>query len=184
VHGILVTDWDEDGRDDILTAGFPGIHVHSQGRNGGWSRREISKGDPSPWPKGGSSDIAVGRLGAERFLAAIEPWHGTQVVVYNPKRTVIDAALVDGHTILTADFDGDGRDDIVAGCRQGPKSVFLYRENGGKWDRQSVDDGGIAAAACTAADLNGDERPDLACIGSSTANLKWYENVPLSGQSR
>jgi hypothetical protein len=26
-------------------------------------------------------------------------------------------------------------------------------------------------------DLNGDGRPDIACIGSATANLKWYENL-------
>ena len=35
----------------------------------------------------------------------------------------------------------------------------------------------IAAAACAIADLNQDGRPDIACIGSSTANLKWYENL-------
>ena len=36
----------------------------------------------------------------------------------------------------------------------------------------------MAAAACAVADLNGDGRTDIACIGSATANLKWYENLP------
>lgn len=184
VHGVLITDWNEDGRDDVLTAGFSGIQLHSMGRAEKWSTSEIAKGDPAPWPKGGSSDIAVGRLGSERFLTAIEPWHGAQVVVYAPDRKVIDTALVDGHTIVTADFDGDGSDEIVAGCRGGPKSVFLYRNRGGAWQRQTVDDGGIAAAACTAVDLNGDRRPDIACIGSATANLRWYENLPPAAPSR
>jgi hypothetical protein len=40
-----------------------------------------------------------------------------------------------------------------------------------------VDDGGMAAAACAAVDLNADKRIDLVCIGSATANLKWYENL-------
>jgi hypothetical protein len=31
-------------------------------------------------------------------------------------------------------------------------------------------------AACAAADLNGDEKIDVVCIGLATANLKWYEN--------
>ena len=35
----------------------------------------------------------------------------------------------------------------------------------------------MAAAGCAAADFNVDGRLDLACIGSGTANLKWYENV-------
>jgi hypothetical protein len=38
-------------------------------------------------------------------------------------------------------------------------------------------DNSIAAAACAIADLNGDGRPDIACIGAATANLKWYENL-------
>ena len=29
----------------------------------------------------------------------------------------------------------------------------------------------------SAADLNQDGHPDVVCIGSATANLKWYENI-------
>ncbi|MFY9570394.1 MAG: hypothetical protein WAV20_03195 [Blastocatellia bacterium] len=50
--------------------------------------------------------------------------------------------------------------------------------------RQTLDDGGIAAAGCAVLDLNGDGRLDLACIGSATANLKWYENLEAPGQSK
>jgi hypothetical protein len=35
----------------------------------------------------------------------------------------------------------------------------------------------VSAAACATGDLNGDHRPDLVCIGSTTANLKWYERI-------
>jgi hypothetical protein len=55
--------------------------------------------------------------------------------------------------------------------------VYLYRYDGKNWNKQILDDGGIAAAACAIADLNGDGRPDVACIGSATQNLKWYENL-------
>lgn len=34
----------------------------------------------------------------------------------------------------------------------------------------------MAAAGCVLAHLNDDTRLDLACIGTATANLKWYEN--------
>jgi hypothetical protein len=36
--------------------------------------------------------------------------------------------------------------------------------------------GGSVAASGAVADLNGDGKPDIVCIGSATANLKWYEN--------
>ncbi len=107
VHGIYVTDWDHTGRENFLSAGFTGIHLYALSKGGEWSRTEIAKGDPAPWPKSGSSDVAVGRWNKERFIAAIEPWHGNQVVVYSKSgrswnRTVIDDSILDGHTILTA----------------------------------------------------------------------------------
>ncbi len=181
VHGIYIVDWDGDGRDDILTASFVGIDLYKLQKDGRWSRTEIAKGNPAPWPKCGSSDVTVGRAGGKRYIAAIEPWHGNQVVVYRQKddaweRRVIDDSLVDGHTIWTADVNGDGDDEIVAGFRGGKRSVFIYYFDGERWTKQVLDDGGMAAAACAVADLNGDGRVDVACIGSATANLKWYEN--------
>jgi hypothetical protein len=182
-HGIYIFDWDGDGRDKILTASFSGIDMYTLTRAGKWERTEIAKGDPSPWPKSGSSDVTVGRIGKQRFIAAIEPWHGNEVAVYTQQakaqgwsRNVIDDKLVNGHTILTADFDHDGNDEIIAGFRGKGQSVFLYRFEKGEWTKTPLDEGGIAAAACAIADLNEDGKPDVACIGSATTNLKWYEN--------
>jgi len=182
VHGIYIVEWDGDGRDEILTASFVGIHLYKLGNNGRWTRTEITTGDPAPWPKSGSSDVAVGRLGKRRFLAAIEPWHGNQVAIYREnggewQRRVIDDSLADGHTILTADLNGDGADEVIAGYRgQGVNVYYAQDSQGVEWSRQVLDRG-IAAAACAIADLNADGRPDIACIGSATANLKWYENL-------
>jgi hypothetical protein len=185
VHGIFIVDWDGDGHDEILTASFVGIDLYKLEKDGRWSRTEIAEGDPSAWPKGGSSDVAVGRLGGKRYLAAIEPWNGNQVVLYRQsakqwQRRVIDASIVDGHTIWTADLNGDGNDEIIAGFRGGSHGVFVYYADdatGDHWSKHVLDDGGMAAAACAVADLNGDGRMDIACIGSATANLKWYENL-------
>ena len=185
VHGIYIVDWDGDGRDQILTASFTGIHLFKFGAGGRWTRTEIAKGDPAPWPKSGSSDIAVGRIGQQRFLATIEPWHGNQVAIYRQhsgawERRVIDDSLVDGHTIVTADLNGDGSSEVIAGYRGKGQSVYIYHPedaNGERWSKRILDDGGMAAAACAAADLNGDGRTDIACIGSATSNLKWYENL-------
>ena len=186
VHGIFVTDWDGNGRQDILTASFMGIHLFRYTEQARWTRTEVANGDPAPWPKSGSSDIAVGHLGVgptakTRFLATIEPWHGNQVAVYTRhgaqwERAVIDNSLNDGHTIQAADLNGDGVDEIVAGFRGPPRSVYLYSYDAAArhWTRRDLDNGGMGAAACTVVDLNQDGRPDIACIDST--RLKWYEN--------
>jgi hypothetical protein len=184
LHGILVFDWDGDGKDELLTASFQGLHLFRRTRSGAWTQEQLSAGDPAPWPKSGSSEIAVGRLGKQRFLASIDPWHGNQVSVYRKSgrvwdRQVIDNTEPDGHTLHVADLDGDGRDEIVAGYRGPGRSVYYYQADGTgqQWQRHNVDKGGIAAAGCAIADFDGDRRLDIACIGSATTNLKLYRNA-------
>jgi hypothetical protein len=183
VHGIAVTAGSNGSSEALLSASFLGIHA-LQFVRGSWSRTLIVKGDPAVWPQGGSSDVIAGRLGQERFIAAIEPWHGNKVVVYRQekgtwKRHVIDETIVDGHTIVGGDFDGNGRDELIVGERQGKHSVYLYRLTSleeDTWSRRPLDNGGMSGAGCAVADLNNDKRPDVVCIGTATANLKWYEN--------
>ncbi len=183
MHGIFITDWDHNGRDAILIGSFLGIHLYRFEPDGKWSRMEIAKGSPEPWPKNGTSDVAVGLLGKERFLTAIEPWHGNEVVVYRGsgqswKREVVDDSLSDAHTIETVDLDGDGLDEIVAGFRGKPYGVYIYRFNGAKWNREILDQGSVSAASCAVADLDGDGKPEIACIGQATHNLVLWNIAP------
>lgn len=192
LHGLAVTDWNKDGREDIVTASFLGVDVFTIGKKDVWGRSRLANGNPDPWPRSGSSEIDVGWLGRDRFLATIEPWHGKQVVVYRHqgrswRRQVIETSLNDGHVLLTADLNRDGRDEIIAGYRGQGRSVYIYSADdskGNRWSRQILDDGGIGAAGCAVADLNGDGRPDVVCIGTATTNLKWYENLGANPRTK
>ncbi len=179
LHGLTVVNWNQDGRSQLLTAGFSGIALRSLGANGKWQRTLLTNGNPAPWPNGGSSDVVPGKIKNERFLAALEPWHGNEVVVYRAgkasgwTRQVIDNELRDAHTINTVDLNGDGVDEIIAGAR-GTHNVNIYQLDNGEWTR-SVLDANMPAAGCGVADLNGDGLPDIVCIGDGL--LKWYENM-------
>ena len=186
VHGIAAAPWSDPSRDTVLSASCLGVHLH-EFEAGSWTRTRLTEGDPGPWPQSGASEVQVGHVGDDRVFATIEPWHGHQVVVYRSsgaasqgwERQTIDTTIEDGHTLVMADLDGDGDDEIIAGERQGHHSVYLYRaeSSAGAWTRQTVDDGDMAAASCAVSDLNRDDRPDIVCIGTGTENLKWYENV-------
>jgi hypothetical protein len=180
VHGMVEADWNGPV---LLTASMGGVVRFRLGADGAWERRHLVRGDPRPRPDNGASEIRLGRLNGERFLATIEPWHGNQVVVYRHAghndwpREVLDDTLEDGHALLTADFDSDGNDEIVAGFRGEAANLLLFRWRDGAWRREILDAGGMAAAGCDTADLDGDGDLDLVCIGARTANLKWYENL-------
>jgi len=179
VHGMHEADWNGPV---ILTASMGGVVRFRLGGDGAWERRFLVQGDPRERPNDGASEIRLGRLDGERFLATIEPWHGNQLVIYphqgrdNWPRRVLDDTLDDGHAVVVEDFDGDGNDEIVAGFRGEAADLLLFRYQEGKWVRKVLDDGGMAAAGCDTADLDSDGDPDLVCIGARTANIKWYEN--------
>jgi hypothetical protein len=188
VHGVHIVDWDADGRDEILTASFEGVHLfHAAGHGGNlrWTKTRLGAGDQVSRPRRGSSEIDVGKVGGHRFLATIEPWHGEQVVVYHEgkpgglwSRHVIDSSFRDGHALACADLNGDGNDEIVAGFRGPGTSLYVYYavdSSGLKWERQTLDTG-MAAACVAIVDINGDGQLDVVAIGASTANVKWYEN--------
>lgn len=194
VHGVHIMDWDGDGRDEILTASFQGVHLfhpEGQGSDLRWTKTQLASGDQTSRPRRGSSEIDVGKVGRRRFLATIEPWHGEQVVVYwqdKPgalwSRHVIDDTFHDGHALVCADLNGDGNDEIVAGYRGPGTSLFVYYaadSAGSKWERQTLDTD-TAASGVVIADVNDDGRPDVVAIGASTGNVKWYENQGVRGQ--
>jgi len=194
VHGLLINDWTGDGRPDALTVGYMGMFAHSLERTGTWTRTEVVKGDPGEWPRGGISDVAIGRMNGRRFFVTNEPFHGNQVVVYLQEpdgswpRNVIDTQINNSHSLLLVDSDGDGNHEIVSGGTRGAPGtargtkpgVFYYKPDdpsGRAWTRMVLD-AGIAANSCVAADFNGDRKMDVACIDNSDPwSLRWYENT-------
>lgn len=191
LHRVRPVAWDADRRDELIAASFEGITLYWSTGTGDalkWEHQRLSAGhSDDKAPRLGASDVAVGRAGNARILASVEPWHGNEIVVYSEaprtewKRTVLFSDLVEGHEVALADLNGDGRDDIVAGDRssRGATVHVMYapKDPAGTWAHQAIDGGKMAASGCTTADINGDRRPDIVCIGASTANIVWYENA-------
>lgn len=153
-HGVFLLDWDARGQDDLLTASDSGIHLH-RFRRGAWHRTELS-----PMP---ASDVAAIGTGKARQLAAIEPWHGNIVAVYELEakrwqRTVIDSSIVDGHTLFFL-----SPTKLLVGYRGNNGGVNLYTRSGGGWSKSIL--GEMKAAAC----IEFEQR--TACIGGTEIRL-------------
>lgn len=189
LHRVRPVHWSAGSREQLLTTGFDGIVLHSasgKGENLKWTHETLSKGHREDPPRKGTSDVGVGQLEGRRYLAAVEPWHGNEVVVYTADgnhgwhRNVIFSEMGEGHEVAVDDFNGDGLDDIVTGDRGKGRSVHIFYaqdKQGATWEHHLIDDGAMAGSGCVAADINSDGRLDVVCIGSSTGNLKWYENL-------
>jgi hypothetical protein len=193
MHAIDVIDFNGDGRSDILTASRRGV-VRVQVDRPGKDKLivdALAPGAPPSAPSTGSSEVHLGHMkGGRRFLATIDPWHGTEVSVCPETepgsgkfgaRQVIDATLVDGHALWVADVDRDGDDEIFAGFRGEGTSVLAFDWDGKAWTKTVVDPA-IAAQDLRGGDLDGDGTPDVVAIGGKTHNLVWYK--PLTAEAR
>ncbi|HYI78218.1 MAG TPA: VCBS repeat-containing protein [Chryseolinea sp.] len=124
--------------------------------------------------------------GNQNFVVGIQPMHGNELTVYsgkeNFKRTVLTAALNQGHALATGDLLGQGRDQIVVGWREPDAhkktgiKIFVSEDATNQWTDFWIDDSGMACEDLQLADLDGDGKKEIIAAGRATHNLKIYWN--------
>ena len=169
VEGVAVTDLDDDGRTEIVAG--PNVFRRSADESG-WERETL--GDGWEWTRVGIADLDDdGDL--EIVLTEGDlPYQGDRmgrVGVFDPPDwsvTVLDDDLYCPHTIQIADFDGNGRPDLLVaemglGENDTPR-MFVYRNHEDGFERVEVDRG-VPTHEAKAVDLTGDGSLDV--VGKS-----------------
>ena len=193
MHAHWMGDFNADGKTDVITGSMEGVYLFQGQGDGKTEKIQLAAGEPGT-PKAqvtGAGEVKVGRWRKQRLIATVEPMHGHSVVIYTEPaagqtlwtRHVLDKTLKRGHAIGLADFNGDGRDEVVLGHSDvgtgdptGP-GVFIYAStdaSGETWTKSIVDQGGIATEDLVVEDFNGDGLPDIAAGGRATHNVKLY----------
>jgi len=198
-HNFWPTDFNRDGKLDLLVASFEGVTLLERSKSGVWNSTRLGTGNQDSAPSLGASEIKSGRLSGDGdYIATIEPWHGFQVVVYTKPeqvrpakgdwlwtRTVLDDDLKWGHAVSCANLDDDEDQELIIGVRDDKndtarRGLRIYDPSdaaAGKWDRLVVDPGSVAIEDLAAEDLNADGRIDIVAVGRQTHNVKIYWNV-------
>ncbi|MDA0745826.1 MAG: VCBS repeat-containing protein, partial [bacterium] len=93
-----------------------------------------------------------------------------EIIDPNPPGAHIDITLI-------ADVDGDGKQDIIIGGKQGEANLWWYKNPG--WERHIMAVAPGLEAGGVVLDINGDGRPDVVAGMQLHGNeLYWFENPP------
>ena len=177
-HNFQTVNWDKDPEPELILGSKEGVFEFD--RSGAeWKRIQLTD-----QPTG---EIRDGKLpGGKRFIATIEPMHGTTVAAYVPAtgdglwaRTQIDETLKDGHGLAIGDLLGIGSDQLVVGWRgmtpKGVPGVRLFTpldKDGKQWRMTPLSGEEVAIEDLKLADLNGDGKLDIILAGRQTKNLR------------
>lgn len=164
---------------ELLVAGAEGIQYYNIEDADRHEGIYISTENSNP-PTRGAGEVRS--ASDENFIAAIEPLHGNDLVVYRGshrdgwKRELLTDRLAEGHALAIGDLNGDGREDIVYGWRKPDADghtglgIFLQTEDG-TWDSSWKSLDLVAVEDLKLADLDGDGKLDIVAAGRSTNNL-------------
>jgi len=184
-HNFHPVNWDDDPEEELIVAAKEGVWYFDRVK-GEWTSRQLTKDF--------AGELRDGQLpGGRRFIATVEPMHGTRSAVYlEPKEgrglwdqsSILSDALIDGHAVAIDDYLGVGYDQIVVGWRamhpkepQGVPGIQFFTpldESGTKWRVNQISAEEVAVEDIKAADLNGDGKADIVAAARQTKNLKIF----------
>jgi hypothetical protein len=180
-HNLDPVQWDDDRAEEIVYGGKEAIMLlDKQGQD--WKKSKLVVGGEFA----GAGEVRLGHKNSKRFVASIEPMHGTNVVVYTSaqgdkwNRQVLDSTLADGHAVATGDLLQKREDQIVVGWRgknkDGKVGIKMFQSQGDQWEQTVIDENGMACEDLKVVDLNGDSWLDIVAAGRATKNVKIYWN--------
>lgn len=189
VEGVAVTDLDGDGRTELVAG--PNVFNRSGDE---WTHESIADG--WGWTRAAVADLDDDGQQEVVLTEGDVPYaedRPARLGVFDPSNwelTLLREDLYNPHTVQTADFDGDGHEDIYV-AEMGLDSyedavhyVFANRGDDSLEFEEHVIERGIPTHEAKAVDLNGNGRPDVVGKGYADTHVDiWYNETGATGET-
>jgi len=190
-HDVIGRDLDGDGDADIVGVSYEDDLVLWWRNDGGdpiqWRRMTIgsefdypTKVDAADIDGDGDIDVAAVAWNARQ----VAWWRNDGGSPHQWTQQVISEDFTGAHWVQIADFDGDGRPDVV-GAAMDLAEVSWWRNSGHNpivWQKTTITNllpGAVSVFSC---DLDGDGDMDVAASGwSNVGGIAWMENLNEAG---
>ena len=158
---------------DLYIAGAEGIVKRTVTDGEERDARIITPENSTPSTRG-AGEVRKGK----NFIAAIEPFHGNDLVVYTEQengekkwtRHLLTDQLAEGHALGVSNLFGSDAEEVIVGWRKpnaaGEMGIQIhYQTPDHQWQNLWVDKNEMAAEDLQIADLNGDGKIDIIAAG-------------------
>ena len=184
-EGLVVADVNGDKKAEIVAGTMIFERAPSQG--GGWTGKEFAEGF-GPARLAAADIDADGKL--EIILCETERNPGRLVWFKGPSWSphLLREDLFHVRCLQTADFSGDGAQDILVGEMRAPDHrnarLFVYVARGRAQPEEILLSEGISVGEAKAGNLKGDGRPDIASVADDPdghVDVWFNETPPMAG---
>jgi hypothetical protein len=171
LEGVAIVDIDGDGRNELVAG--PNVYRQRADADREWRREQIAPG--WEWTRTAVADVAQDGDREVVLAEGDRPYADGQpgrVGWFDPPHWtehVLGEDFFCPHSLDTADFLGNGREDIYVaemglGENEDPRHVLYANRGGGRFERRELFSG-VPTHEAKAVDLTGDGRPDI--VGKS-----------------
>jgi hypothetical protein len=181
----LAVDIDADGDLDVLGAAVSGHDItwweNDSGDGSVWTEHTIDGtflGASGVCAADIDADGDLDVLGAGYFKDEISWWENTDGEGGSWTEHAVDSDFDDARSLCSADLDGDGDADIVAGGKSAGDVSWWENTDGagGAWEEHSVETAFNGVSCVCVADIDGDGYSDILGTAETDHDVIWWEN--------